>query len=74
MRFRVVSDEGTVQRIQVARRDAWSRARCGAPYRTGLPGSPRDRVVTHTTRYGCSCGQSWSTGRHPKAADLDDHS
>ena len=73
MRFRVVHDEGKTQRIQVA----MATLREGHDiqrhyYRTGLPGFPRDRVITHQTRYLCSCGREWY-GDKPTRADALRH-
>lgn len=74
MRFRVVRDEGSTQRIQVAEatlRDGHKLVR--HYYRTGLPGVPRDRVISHTTRYECSCGRDWYTKRKPTSNDVLHH-
>lgn len=73
MRFRTVRDEGTTQRIQIAE----GTLRQGHEiqrhyYRTGLPGMPRDRVVTHTTRYLCTCGREWY-GNKPTTLDALRH-
>lgn len=58
MRFRVVLDASRMPRIQVAE----ATLRGGHYivrhyYRTGIPATPRARVVTDTTRYECSCGR-----------------
>lgn len=73
MRFRVVLDVGAWPRIQVAE----AELRPGHVvvrhyYRTGIPAQPRARVVTHTTRYECSCGREWY-GRKPSSVDLQGH-
>ncbi|MDP9299632.1 MAG: hypothetical protein M3P43_01840 [Actinomycetota bacterium] len=73
MRFRIVRGIGRVQRIQVAEgvlRPGHLLQR--HYYRTGLPGTPRDRVVTHQTRYLCSCGREWY-GVTPTSADVLRH-
>ena len=69
MRFRVVRDEGSTQRIQIAHAELRpGRLIQRHYYRTGLPCSPRDRVVTHQTRYLCSCGREWY-GVRPTSPD-----
>jgi hypothetical protein len=73
MRFQVVLDAGVIPRVQVAEaklRDGHVVVR--HYYRTGIPAKPRARVVTHTTRYECSCGREWY-GTKPTAADLLQH-
>jgi hypothetical protein len=73
MRFRVVLDVGTMPRIQVSEatlREGHLVVR--HYYRTGIQAKPRSRVVTHTTRYECSCGREWYAAR-PTASDLLKH-
>jgi hypothetical protein len=73
MRFHVVLEVGTMPRIQVAEatlREGHVIVRHW--YKTGIPAKPRARVVTHTTRYECSCGREWY-GRKPTNADLLRH-
>lgn len=73
MRFHVVLDVGTTPRIQVAEatlRDGHVVVR--HYYRTGVPATPRARLVTHTTRYECSCGREWY-GSRPMTGDLLKH-
>jgi len=73
LRFRVVHDVGTTQHLQVAE----AHLRAGHIiqrhyYKTGWPGTPRDRIVTHQTRYLCSCGREWY-GDKPTTADALRH-
>jgi hypothetical protein len=75
MKFHVIRREGTTQRIQIAE----ATLREGHVilrhyYRTALPGIPRDRVITHTTRYECSCGWQWYSKTKPASVDILQHS
>lgn len=73
MRFRVVLDVGTLPRIQVAAGTLFDgHVVLRHYYRTGLPATPRARVVRLITRYECSCGVEWY-GSKPSTAEVLAH-